>query len=376
MTTDDFAGGASAPADTSTAAPEASVDLRSAIDRAFETIEASEGGNDAHEPDTPTIAEAPTDGSRERNPDGTFKAKEQGAETVTEQQKPVDDKPTTDAADAPPGFDPEAKAAWAATPEPVKGAVNRRFRELEAGITQYKGDATRFHSVYRPFDELAARSNIDPVQALQGYVDIDIMLAKDFGAGIDMIFKRAGTDPKAWAAQIMGQAQPEGGAQAPHKDAEIAALRREIDGLKQGFGGINKTIEQQRTDQIGGQLTSYIGSLPEADRTLFKELDGDIAAILSSNPQITLTDAFAKAKGDAQAKYQRMFGGAPSNGVPNALTTTAPPQTRTPGTGGSNPRKGQLSVTGAPGPGQSADPRRVPSSPREALDNAFSTLGL
>jgi hypothetical protein len=373
MTTDDFAGGASAPADTSTAAPEASVDLRSAIDRAFETIEASEGGNDAHEPDTPTIAEAPTDGSRERNPDGTFKAKEQGAETVTEQQKPVDDKPTTDAADAPPGFDPEAKAAWAATPEPVKGAVNRRFRELEAGITQYKGDATRFHSVYRPFDELAARSNIDPVQALQGYVDIDIMLAKDFGAGIDMIFKRAGTDPKAWAAQIMGQAQPEGGA---HKDAEIAALRREIDGLKQGFGGINKTIEQQRTDQIGGQLTSYIGSLPEADRTLFKELDGDIAAILSSNPQITLTDAFAKAKGDAQAKYQRMFGGAPSNGVPNALTTTAPPQTRTPGTGGSNPRKGQLSVTGAPGPGQSADPRRVPSSPREALDNAFSTLGL
>ena len=369
MTTDDFAGGASAPADTTTAAPDTSVDLRSAIDRAFETIEASEGGNDTQQPDTATDAEAPADGSRERNPDGTFKAKEQGTETVTEQQKPVDDKPATDAADAPPGFDPEAKAAWAATPEPVKGAVNRRFRELEAGITQYKGDATRFHSVYRPFDELAARSNIDPVQALQGYVDIDIMLAKDFGAGIDMIFKRAGTDPKAWAAQIMGQPQPAGGAPNQQKDAEIAALRREV-------GGISKTIEAQRTDQIGSQLTSYIGSLPEADRTLFKELDGDIAAILSSNPQITLTDAFAKAKGDAQAKYQRMFGGAPSNGAPNASTIPARAQTPTPGTGGSNPRKGQLSVTGAPGPGQSADPRRVPSSPREALDNAFSALGL
>lgn len=375
MTTDDFAGGASAPADTTTAAaPEASADLRSAIDRAFETIEASEGGNDTHEPDT-TVAETPSDGGRERNPDGTFKAKEQVAETVTEQQKPVDDKPaTTEAVDAPPGFDPEAKAAWAATPEPVKGAVNRRFRELEAGITQYKGDATRFHQVYRPFDELAARSNIDPVQALQGYVDIDIMLAKDFGAGIDMIFKRAGTDPKAWAAQIMGQ-QPPAGQQADPRDKTITELRDHIQRLEQGVGGITKTLEQQRTEQIGNQLTSYIGSLPEADRALFKELDGDIAAILSSDPQITLTDAFAKAKGDAQAKYQRMFGTA-SNAAPQTTPPSARAQTPTPGTGGSNPRKGQLSVTGSPGPGQSTEVRRVPSSPREALDNAFSTLGL
>lgn len=373
MTTDDFAGGASAPADTTVAAPDTSADLRSAIDKAFETVEASEAGGTEAQPET-VVAQTPSDGSRERNPDGTFKAKEQGDEVVTEQQKPETAKPTTEAVDAPAGFDPEAKAAWAATPEPVKGAVQRRFRELEAGITQYKGDATRFHSVYRPFDELAARSNIDPVQALQGYVDIDIMLAKDFGAGLDMIFKRAGTDPRQWAAQIMGHPQPEGSAAAPQKDAEIAALRREIEGLKQGFGGINKTIEQQRTDQIGGQLTTYIGSLPEADRALFKELDGEIAAILSSDPQITLTDAFAKAKGDAQAKYQRMFGTA-SNAAPTP-TTPARAQTPTPGTGGSNPRKGQLSVTGSPGPGQVTDARRVPSSPREALDNAFSVLGL
>lgn len=373
MTTDDFAGGASAPAETTAAAPEASPDLRSAIDKAFETIEASEAGGTTEAPAETTVAEAPTDGSRERNPDGTFKAKEQSAEPGAE-PKPETDKPTTEATDAPAGFDPEAKAAWAATPEPVKGAVQRRFRELEAGITQYKGDATRYHTAYRPFDELAARSNVDPVQALQGYVDIDIMLAKDFGAGIDMIFKRAGADPKQWAAQIMGQPAP--AADAGSKDAAlIADLRREIDGLKQGVGGISKTIEQQRTDQIDGQLTSYIGALPEPDRALFKELDGEIAAILSSNPQITLTDAFAKAKGDAQAKFQRMFG-TTSNVTPQTTPPNARAQTPTPGTGGSNPRKGQLSVTGAPGNGQLTDARRVPSSPREALDNAFNALGL
>lgn len=374
MTTDDFAGGASAPAETTVAVTDASPDLRSAIDKAFETIEASEAGGTTEAPAETIVAETPTDGSRERNPDGTFKAKEQTTEPGTE-QKPEADKPTVEATDAPAGFDPEAKAAWAATPEPVKGAVQRRFRELEAGITQYKGDATRFHSVYRPFDELAARSNIDPVQALQGYVDIDIMLAKDFGAGLNMIFQRAGTDPRAWAAQIMGQPKPEGAPADAAKDTVIAELRREIDGLKQGVGGISKTIEQQRTDQIGGQLTNYIGSLPEADRTLFKELDGEIAAILGSDPQITLTDAFAKAKGDAQAKFQRMFG-TTSNVTPQTTPPIARAQTPTPGTGGSDPRKGQLSVTGAPGPGQSTAVKRVPSSPREALDNAFNTLGL
>ena len=368
MTTDDFAGGAAAPAETTTTAPEAAPDLRSAIDKAFDTVEASDTGTEQQQPETPVAA---PDAGRERNPDGTFKAKEQTAEPAAEPQ-PEADKDKPESTDAPAGFDPEAKAAWSQTPEPVKGAVNRRFRELEAGLTQYKGDATRFHQVYRGFDELAARSNIDPVNALQGYVDIDVMLAKDFGAGLDMIFKRADADPRQWAATVMGQPAPA----VDQKDTVIADLRREIDSLKQGVGGISKTIEQQRTSTIDTQLTTYIGSLPEADRTLFTELDGEIAKILTSNPQITLTDAFAKAKGDAQAKYQRMFGTASSNGAPATTPPTAPAQTRTPGTGGSDPRKGQLSVTGAPGPGQSAATKRVPASPREALDNAFSQLGL
>lgn len=373
MTVEDLGGGAPAPAETTVAAPEPAADLRSAIDKAFETVDAAEAAPATEQ--QPAVAEPPPAADRERNPDGTFKAKDQTAETPTDQpEQPTPPEKPADSHDAPAGFDPEAKAAWAQTPEPVKGAVNRRFRELEAGLTQYKGDATRFHQVYRPFDELAARSNIDPVNALQGYVDIDIMLAKDFGAGLDMIFKRAGADPKAWASAIMGQPQQPGA--EPAKDAVIAELRREIDGLKQGFGGINKTIEQQRNDQIGNQLTSYIGALPETDRSLFRELDGEIASILQSDPQITLTDAFAKAKADAQAKYQRMFGGA-SNAAPASPTPTpAPAQTRTPGTGGSDPRKGQLSVTGAPGPGQSTATRKVPPSPRAAIDDAFASLGL
>lgn len=371
MADEDLNGGAGASVDTAAldttnqSLPPAEA-VRGALDRAFDTVEGLSEADATAQTDVDKPA-----GTRDRNADGTFKGKDQG-QAIVENDQQLDQQQDkgkgTDPKDAPARFasDPEAKAAWASTPDPVKAAVTRTIRELEQGIEKHRGDATIYNNVFKPFVDLAVKSNLDPRAALQGYVDIDIALAQNFGAGLKMIFDRAGADPRQWAQAILGQKQDGGGQQQPDaRDRQLAALMNEVQQLRQGFGGISQTLQDQHAQGVGQSLSSYTASLSDGDKALFSELDAEIAAILTSDPAISLPEAFSKAKDEAQGRYQRIFGKPP-----------APAQTRTPGTGGSDPRKGQLSVSGAPGNGQSAVNRAVPTSPREALDRSFAALGL
>ena len=376
---DEFAGGAPAPAESistpdtqsNTPAPIAESTPRSAIDRAFDAVEAQERGEPAKpapKQDAEPVATQTTDTDRTRNPDGTFAAKEPAKDGVSEPEPTVDaTKPDAAATDAPSRFSPDAKAAWKDAPEPIKAEVNRAIRELEQGIERYRGDATTYNEVFRPFVDMATRSNLDPQHQLNEYVKIDMALAQDFNSGIGMIFKNAGINPREWAAQVVGQPSTPADQQQGAQDRVIQQLQQEISNLRQGFNGVHQTLEQQRQGQIGQSLESFTGTLPEGDRALFLELDGEIARYLQ-DPSITLADAFAKAKTDAQTRYQRMFGN-PASSAPPVAKPAAPDLT-------AQTRKGQLSVTGAPGAGSNPDTRKPPSSPRAAIDGAFASLGL
>lgn len=363
---DELPGGAPAPAETP-ATPEVQNEVvekpetskaeptpRGAIDRAFASLE--EGG----EP------EKAATGERSRNPDGTFAPKG----TAESQPKPVagdeqpkaetQPKPQAAIGDAPERFksDREAMAAWAATPEAVKAATHRALREAEQGIEKYRGAASRYDQVWRPFEELALASRMDPAQTLKGYVQIDQLLSQDFNKGIAAIFQRAGKDPKAWVAELSGQAPPAQDA----KDTVIAELRNEIMGLKQAVSGIHGTVQETKQANIGQALDGYVGSLSQGDQALFEELDTEIAAELNADPGSTLAQAFERAKNKASEKYTRMFG------APQAAQTREPPPAQT--------GKGNLQITGAPGPGSDPAVRKTPSSARAALDSAFAQVGL
>lgn len=366
-------GGAPAPADTPAVAeapnaqepaPSHEPTPRSAIDRAFEAVE--KGEQPPEKVEKPTEA-APVDG-RERNPDGTFKAKEAPKDGEPEKvEQPTAEQHKPGIGEAPSRFSADAKAAWNAVPDAVKGEVHRALREAEQGIEKYRTDATTYTTTFKPFVEMAQRSQIDPARQLASYVNIDMMLAKDFNAGIAQIFQNKGQDLKAWAAQIANGQSP----QPSQQDNLIAELRKEIADLRQGVGSVTQTIEQQRGQQITSGIDNFIKTLPEAERPLFTELDAEIAAHLSADPSITLADAFAKAKSDAQAKYARMFGTAPASDA----TASTVPQTHTPAP---PPQKqnGHLQISGAPGGGVTP-PSRVPaSSTRAALDSAFAELGI
>lgn len=371
--TDELAGGAPAPADTpaiaetpsNTPEPISESTPRSAIDRAFEAVEKAEAGDKSA-----PIADQ-QDG-RERNPDGTFKAKADAAPAQPAQDALRPDlaavdptKVTPAAGDAPARFSPDAKAAWKDAPEPVRAEVARMERELTQGLETYRVDATQFRETFKPYVEMAQRSNVDPAATLANYVNLDMMLAKDFDAGIAQIFKNKGQDVRAWAAQIAGQPAPA----AVPQDQLITELRNEIAGLKQGFNGVQQTIEQQRGQQINQSLEGYVANLSAEDKTLFTELDREIAGYLA-DPATTLADAFAKAKTDAESRYTRMFGPRASS-APVPVTPPAPAPDLSAQT-----RAGQLQISGAPGSGSNPASRKTPSSPREALDGAFAALGL
>ena len=383
--TDELAGGAPAPADTpaivetpsNVPEPLTEATPRNAIDRAFEAVEKANPDVPA-KPDKAAEESKPVEGERERNPDGTFKAKDPATarqpaqETAKGDPAPVDPaKVVSPHSEAPARFasDPEAKAAWAQLPEPVKAATARVIREVEQGIEKYRADATTYTETFKPYVEMAKRSNIDPAAQLAQYVNIDMMLAKDFDAGIAQIFKNTGKDVRAWAAQIAGQPAP---TPVP-QDQIIAELRNEIANLKQGYQSVDQTLKSQQSNQIGQTLEQWTSKLSAEDQTLFTELDAEIAAHLR-DPSTTLADAFAKAKADAQARYSRMFGTAPASEATTPATPAAA-QTRTPDLAAQT-RAGQLQISGAPGGGANPASRKTPSSPREALDSAFASLGL
>ena len=372
--TEEFAGGAAAPAEavstpefqSNTPEPITETTPRGAIDRAFDAVEKSEPVQAKEKPAEKVQEVAPV--ASDRNPDGTFKAKDPNAAPAeAKEAAPVDPtavdatKEQTPAGDAPTRFSPDAKAEWAKTPEPVKAEVSRAIRELEQGIEKYRGDATVYNDTFKPFVDMAINSRLDPKATLQNYVGIDMLLAKDFDAGIRQIFQNKGQSVEAWVAKLTGTPQ------AP-QDQTITELRNELAQLKNSLGGVTQTIEQQRTQGINQSLEGFMTAMPEADRALFNELDAEIAAYLR-DPSMTLADAFAKAKADDEARYTRRYGQRASSAPAPAPAAPSPAPT---------PQKlpGSLSINGAPSSGSDPASRKTPSSPRAALDDAFAALGL
>lgn len=373
--TEELAGGAAAPAEvvstpevqSNTPTPITESTPRGAIDRAFASLGEESSEPAKPEPAKPTAEPVATEGERERNPDGTFKAKElaqDGQAPVVEGTEPKEQ--ATPAGEPPSRFSADAKAAWKDAPEPVKAEVHRALRELEQGVEKYRGDATVYNEVFKPFVDMAVRSQIDPQVQLTEYVKIDQALAQDFNAGIGMIFRNAGVDPREWAASVMGQQLPPEDQRNASQERVINGLMQEIAALKSGFSGVQQTMAQQRGETVQQTIEGFVTALPETDKALFRELDQDIAARLNE-PNATLETAFAAAKQEAQARYQRLFGSPASSAAP--APQPAPDLS-------AQTRKGSLSITGAPGPGSNPDTRKPPSSPRAALDASFAQLGL
>jgi hypothetical protein len=361
---DELNGGAPAPAEvTSTPAPDVTAtetiepSPRGAIDRAFAAMDVEAAAGD---PETGTEPPA----GQTRDPvTGKFVAKQPDAATAepvggVPEPKPVVAAPTalTTPSEPPARFSPDAKAAWATAPEAIKAETHRAIREMEAGIENYR---TKYEPL-KPYEDMAAKHGTDIKTALDSYTAIDTLLGKDLLGGLSQIAERYGTSLKDVAARVMGQ-KVEPNAQ----DQTIRALQAKITQLEGDVGSVKTTVQQSREAEAVKQVEAFA-----ADKPHFEALWPDIVSKIKAGKQ--LPDAYNEALQERTSLAETLLAdrltpaAVPAAG---AVTPAAPDRS-------AQTRKGQLSVTGAPGAGSNPVNRKPPSSAREALDNAFGAVGL
>ena len=341
-------------AQTESAAPaELEPTSRGAIDRAFDAIDKADSKPvEAAKPADTPISEETATGERERNADGTFKAKEQAEGEETTAQAVPDDPSKPNYSDAPSRFSADAKAAWKDAPQSVKSEIHRMESELTAGIQKYQQEVQQFDE-FRPFAEELKQTGQRFTDVVENYRGIENMLANNPIQGLDTICRNLGTDLQSVAAHVLNQTPDQS---AQHQNNIIHELRQELSGLKQQLGGVTQTLTSQAEKSVQSQINEFAQTHPRLE-----ELGSDVAFFLQNGRAQDLQEAYSLAERLNPAPQAQ----APVSAQAAAITPDA-----------AQPRKGQLSVTGAPGNGSNPASKKAPSSARDALDNAFASVGL
>jgi hypothetical protein len=296
---------------------------------------------------------------RNRDQSGRFAKGEAKAAPI--EAKPASAEPAPEAAAAPaeqsqnPDEPParlsaEAKAQWAALPPAVKADVHRTIREMQGGIEKYRTEATRWQTDVAPYETLAQQYGMDIKGVLADYEGMARMMATNPVQVFDTLAKRHGFTLQDVAANVLGQDLDD---YAKQTSQEIARLQQENMELKRQ----TQTYTQRQQQEVQSFITDFAVKNPR-----YGELEPQIAGILRSGlvtatePRLRLQEAYEIAD---RLKPAPRTAPAPQN--PAIADQT---------------RKGQLSITGAPGSGSNPANRKTPASAREALDRAFDQYGL
>lgn len=263
---------------------------------------------------------------------------------------------TTSHAEAPARFksDAAAMAEWEKAPEPVKAAVHRSIRELEAGIEKHRVSAEEFDKV-RDFHDLATKNKTTLRDAMTRYTNFERTILQNPIQGLQQVCDYAGISLRDVAAHIMGQKPEELQGQ---NDATIRELKNEIAQLKQSVGGVTTSIQQQHVATVDAQVQKFAAENPR-----FEELAEDIAFFLKSGRTKDLAEAYKLAE-----KLN------PDAAAP-AATVQAAPQTRTAPDPQAQTLKGSKSITGAPSAGSDPATKRASTSIKDSLRRAVAQAG-
>ena len=331
--------------------PSEPVSTRDALVKAFEGYGDPEPQAEPQEAPEVT-AEKPeiAEGERERNPDGTFKAKEGESAPIEEV---VDDETKLDETvskftEAPSRFSPDAKAAWNEASEPIKAEITRAVSELEQGIEQHK----QAFEPYREFADKLAANGQDFQTVLGHYTGIEQKLSENPMAGLDQICQNMGFTLRQVAERVMGETPD----QAAHaQDQTINELRQQISGLTNKFSGMETSMKSQSEAVVLKQIETFA-----VDKPRFEELSADMGFFMENGRAKDLQEAYDLA--------ERLNPGASPEPAPVTPVTPEPDVAQT--------HKGKLSTSGAPNSGSNPATKKPPSSPREALKNAFASVGI
>lgn len=340
-------------------APEATESTDSGVPSITEALQTAFASEVDSVKDAPTdvVEDAPADDpeaapeqGQARGEDGRF-VKQEAKEADPEPEAKPEPEPETQFGEAPGRFSPDAKAAWAKAPEPIKAEIHRAMREMETGLQGYREQLEPL----KPFFAQAEQAGVKLSDALQGYRETEVALYNDPGAGGRGLAQRLGMSPQDFAGAILGVSgqdlvsaltgQQPGNGPDP-RDAQIADMQNQIAQLSQGYQQVNGSIQQQHEQQVMASVEQFAAQHPR-----FDELSEDIAKLLNTGYASTLEDAYSAAE---RLKPVTMP-------EPTPVQTPPPPaQTRQ-----------AKSVTGSPSNGSQPNDKPIPKTAREAITRYF-----
>lgn len=257
----------------------------------------------------------------------------------------------------PPGLTKAAQEAWAQTPEAVRADVERRIGELTQGIEGYRQQLEPI----RKYVDMAKQHGTTLDSALANYTAMEDMLTRDFVGGVRQLCQNMGVHPAQLVQALTGQ-QINGVSQPSMETQQLRqtndALRQEIASLKEQFTGFKSSYEESRSAEM---IERFASSHPH-----FDALRESMGHMLATGFAKDLSDAYEKAVRLNPDVFAKVEAEKAAKAAPQTPAID-PAQTRS---------KAALSVTGSPPVGSNPSTRKPAGSPREAIDNAFASVGL
>lgn len=336
-----------APAIADQSSPEPAVETKDAAPKSLKDS-IREAFSKVEKGDTETPQQA---ADRARDEKGRFVPKEGQPEAAAANPDPAAAKPQAqpDPNDQPPArFSPDAKAAWATAPAPIKAEVTRAVRELETGLKQYQD----FVAPIRQYAELAAQNGTSLANVFANYTRIEQGLRQNPAETVAEILQFAGITPHQYASHILGQAPDQARMQADH---HINALQNRINQLESQWGGFQQA--QQTREQM--EARNYIETFTkEHPRLAEPEFAKQCGQLMQARVAADLPAAYAMVERLNPATQ-------PAPATAAQAAQPQPAQTRR-----------NLSVVGAPASGSNPANRVPSSSPREAARRALAAQGI
>jgi hypothetical protein len=248
------------------------------------------------------------------------------------------------AIEAPSRFSPDAKAAWATTPEPVKAEINRAMGEMQQGLQEYQAR----YAPLKPFEDAAKQHGTTIEAALQNYTSMENMLTNDPVNAFEKICEFIGKTPQQFFEEISNGQQRQANA-----DPIVSQLQQQVQALQQQLSGVSTSIQSQQDVETEQRINAWA-----SDKPRFTELRDTMIQLAQSGMANDLDTAYQMAERLKPATVQ----------VQPAIQQKPDLKAQT--------QKGQLSTYGAPVSGSNPAYRKPASSASEAIERSFAQLGL
>lgn len=134
---------------------------------------------------------------------------------------PVDDEP-------PARFNPDAKAAWAQAPEPVRAEARRAITELEQGLNHYRERASAMDGL-EDLEDFARKVGMSSNQAVASLWNANKLLQQDLIGGLDYIARTFGQSLQDIAGKVLGRDPNQNVVAAERKIADQAAYIKQLE---------------------------------------------------------------------------------------------------------------------------------------------------